>query len=501
MEERLRLKYFITTPIYYVNDVPHIGHLYTTLAGDILARYHELIGDEVFFLTGTDEHGAKIAEVAEKKGIEPKEFTDQISALFKALWNKYDIRYDRFIRTTDTDHESVVADFLNKLKEKDFIYKGEYRGLYCRGCETYKKPSELVNGKCPDHNRVPDELAEPAYFFKLPQFKSQLIDLIKNDALLIQPEIRKNEVLSFLEGQELEDVAISRQNVHWGIPVPWDESQTIYVWVDALINYYTAAKEKSLWPADMHLMAKDILRFHCVIWPAMLLAIGEKPPKSVFVHGYFTIDGTKMSKSLGNVINPNDLLTEYPRDVIRVFLFKAFPFGGDGDFSQDLLREFYNGQLANELGNLVQRVLTMLKNYQNGVVIKQSESDSGFDISKVNDAWKIWGESLQKLQFDIGLKAIWALIKYANQYIDDNKPWEMAKTDKENLQVVLYNLVEVIRHLSIMLLPYMPDTAQNILKRLQTDISDHNLSELQKWGNLKDGTEISLGEALFPRRG
>jgi methionyl-tRNA synthetase len=495
------MKYFITTPIYYVNDAPHIGHLYTTLAGDILVRYHKLIGDDVYLLTGTDEHGAKIAEVAEKKGIEPKEFADQISAQFKSLWAKYDVKFDRFIRTTDADHEITVAEFLTKLKEKDFIYKGEYKGLYCRGCESYKKQSELVDGKCPDHNRVPEELSEPAYFFKLSQFKSQLIELIKCNALLIQPEIRKNEVLSFLQGQELEDVAISRQNVAWGIPLPWDNKHTIYVWVDALINYYTAAKEKNLWPADLHLMAKDILRFHCVIWPAMLIAIGEKPPKSVFVHGYFTIDGQKMSKSLGNVVDPDKLLEQYPRDVIRVFLFKAFPFGSDGDFSFDLLKEFYNGQLANELGNLVQRVLTMVKNYQNGVITKPKDIDPTFEIDKVSETWSLWKSSLDNLQFELGLKAIWALIKYANQYIDDNKPWGLAKSDSEKLAIVLYNLTEVIRHLSILLLPYMPDTASEISNRLGIKLQEDLLVDKQNWGVLKDGTKIELSEALFPRRG
>lgn len=496
------MKYFITTPIYYVNDSPHLGHLYTTLAGDILARYHKMIGDDVYFLTGTDEHGAKIAEVAEKEQVSPKEFADKVSAQFKSLWTVYDIQYDRFIRTTDEDHIKTVTKFLTKLNENGFIYKGEYKGLYCRGCEAYKKQSELVDGKCPDHNRVPEQLSEPTYFFKLSSFKEKLISLIKNESMIISPESRRNEVLSFLEGQELEDVAISRQNVAWGIPLPWDDSQTIYVWVDALINYYTASVDMGLWPADLHLMAKDILRFHCVIWPAMLLAIGEKPPKAVFVHGYFTVDGVKMSKSIGNVIDPTKLLEQYPRDVVRAFLFKAFPFGEDGDFSFELLNEFYNGQLANELGNLVQRVLTMINNYQSGLINKPSAIDKDFDIAKVGSTWGIWQESLSKLQFDVGLKAIWALIKYANQYIDDNKPWELAKSDKDKLTVVLYNLTEVIRHLVYLLAPFVPDTAREISKRLSLDLNNNeDLSELRKWGKLKDGTKITLGEGLFPRRG
>ena len=498
------MKYFITTPIYYVNDAPHIGHLYTTLAGDILARYHKLIGDDVYFLTGTDEHGAKIAEAAEQKNLEPKQFADHISAQFKSLWKTYDIQYDRFIRTTDEDHIETVTNFLQKLNDNGFIYKGEYQGLYCRGCESYKKQSELVDDKCPDHNRVPEQLSEPTYFFKLSSFKEKLILLIKNQEMKINPESRRNEVLSFLNGQELEDVAISRQNVAWGIPLPWDGSQTIYVWVDALINYYTASVGKDSWPADLHLMAKDILRFHCVIWPAMLLAYGEKPPKSVFVNGYFTVDGVKMSKSIGNIIDPAKLLDEYPRDVIRCFLFKAFPFGEDGDYSFELLKEFYNGQLANELGNLVQRVLTMISNYQDGYLRKPPTSDAGFDIAKVESAWDIWQDSLNPLQFDVALRSIWALIKYANQYIDNNKPWELAKTNKEKLVVVLYNLAEVMRHLTVMLAPFMPDTAQEISKRLGLDMDENgsmDLSELRKWGKLKDGVRINLGERLFPRRG
>lgn len=485
-----------------MNDSPHVGHLYTTLAADILARYHKLVGDDVHFLTGTDEHGAKVAEIAEKKGLAPKEFADQISEQFKAVWAKYDITYDRFIRTTDADHEKAVVDFVTKLNEKGFIYKGEYKGLYCRGCESYKKQSDLVDGKCPDHQRVPEELSEPAYFFKLSGFKAELTKLIASNSLKIGPEIRKNEVLSFLEGQELEDVAISRQNVAWGIPLPWDESQTIYVWVDALINYYTEGKAKGLWPADLHLMAKDILRFHCVIWPAMLLAIGEEPPKSIFVHGYFTVDGQKMSKTLGNVIDPLKLTDEYPRDVIRYFLFKAFPFGNDGDFSHELLHEVYNGQLANELGNLVQRVLTMAKNFREGVVLETSlENNAGL----VKNTWQKWSDGLDQIRFDESLKAIWELLKYANQRIDETKPWELAKTDQKKLDEVLYELLENIRHLSWLLLPFMPDTAKKIAELLNEPVRDHlsnaEFDTISQWGGISAGTKVKLGEVLFPRRG
>lgn len=493
-------KFFITTPIYYVNDVPHLGHLYTTLAGDILARHYRLTGREVYFLTGTDEHGSKIAEAAEKHNQSPQAFVDNISEQFKQVWQKYDITFDRFIRTTEEEHVKVVQQFLTDLQARGYIYKGEYSGLYCRGCEEYKKTSDLVDGLCPVHQRAPESLAEPAYFFKLSAFADQISSLIDSRQLEIQPESRRNEVLSFLSSG-LEDVAISRQNVEWGIPLPWDQSHTIYVWIDALINYYTAGLKVDCWPADWHLMSKDILRFHCVIWPAMLLALELDLPKSIFIHGYFTVDGQKMSKSLGNVVNPLEMLQKYDRDVIRVFLFKSFPFGADGDFSWELLDRFYNGQLANELGNLVQRVLVMADKYCDGIVPKGGGSVlSELTLDFVQNTRK----DIEKLAFGDALNHIFSLIQLANRHIDNIKLW-----DKSNEQAFINQgiaeLIELIRHLSIALLPIMPDTAHKIAHSLNFDLKNSYTKDeyetIIRWGNYLEGRKIVVPEVLFPRRG
>lgn len=499
------MKFFITTPIYYVNDKPHVGHAYTTLAADIVARFHRFIGDEVFFLTGTDEHGAKIAEAAEKLGKTPQALTDDVSQQFRDVWDKLGITYDRFIRTTEEAHIETVNQFLVRLKERGFVHKGEYTGLYCKGCEEYKRTSDLINGKCPLHNIVPETLSEPAYFFKLSAFRTELTKIIASDEMRVMPNIRKNEVLSFLEGQALEDIAISRANVAWGIPVPWDESQTIYVWIDALINYYTAGKAADFWPPAWHLMSKDILRFHCVIWPAMLLALQEELPKNVFVHGFFTVDGQKMSKTLGNVVDPVILLENYSPDALRYFLFQTFPFGGDGDFSHTLLHDVYNSALSNELGNLVQRVIVMVQKYRGGTVPQIHERISNIETAIVADVWRKWEAALNEIQIDEAFKAVWELVKFANKRIDDTKPWDLAKTDDSQLDEVLYELLEMVRHIALMLTPLMPEVAQKIATMLNQEVRSTQLrAQFEQeiaWGKLKPGATIPVGAVLFPRKG
>lgn len=498
------MKFFITTPIYYVNDRPHVGHAYTTLAADIVARFHRFIGDEVFFLTGTDEHGAKIAEAAEKLGKTPQALVDDVSQQFRDVWDKLGISYDRFIRTTEMAHVETVNQFLGNLKERGFIYKGEYQGLYCKGCEEYKRAGDLVDGKCPLHNTIPELLSEPAYFFKLSAFQTELTKIIAHDEMRILPGIRKNEVLSFLEGQQLEDIAISRANVPWGIPLPWDETQTIYVWIDALINYYTAGKSADFWPPTWHLMSKDILRFHCVIWPAMLLAIEEALPQNMFVHGFFTVDGQKMSKTLGNVVDPQALLKNYSSDALRYFLFQTFPFGADGDFSASLLDEVYNSALSNELGNLVQRVIVMVQKYRGGTVPEVHTRVSNMETAIVADVWRKWEEALHNIQIDEAFKAVWELVKFANKRIDDSKPWDLAKTDDAQLDEVLYELLEILRHISLMLVPLLPEAAKKIAGLLNQEMHDTQLRakfDLEiAWGKLKPGGIIPVGAVLFPRK-
>ncbi len=497
------MKFFITTPIYYVNDKPHLGHLYSTLAADILARYHRFIGDEVLFLTGTDEHGSKIAEAAAKHHQTPPVFADNISTQFKQVWTDFDISFDRFIRTTDEDHVEAVKQFLQTLYDKHFIYKGEYHGLYCQGCEEFKKPADLIESKCPLHGTAPEQLSEPAYFFKLSAFQTELIKMIAHDELKVMPIIRKNEVLGFLENETLEDIAISRLNVEWGIPLPWDKRHTVYVWVDALINYYTA--RGAFWPPTWHIVGKDILRFHSVIWPAMLIAAGLELPKGIFVHGFFTVDGQKMSKSLKNGVDPTELIKTYSPDTMRYFLFRAFPFGADGDFSYSLLDSFYNGALANELGNLVQRVLVMTEKYYGGMVPAVENRSSNIETAIVDDSWRKWGEALDTLRLDEAFKAVWELVRFANQRIDETKPWDLAKSDAGLLSEVLYEQLEIIRHIGLQLVPLMPDTSDKIATMLNIKLAEitstSHFNESKQWGKLASGTKLVPTDALFPRRG
>ncbi|MDZ7798581.1 MAG: methionine--tRNA ligase [Patescibacteria group bacterium] len=478
-----RNKFYITTPIYYVNDKPHIGHAYTTLAADILARYYrDKLGEEnVFFLTGTDEHGTKVAESALKEDKTPQEFADEVASLFKKTWKNLNIDYNDFARTTDKKHEESVDIFMKKLKEAGAVYEKEYEGLYCPGCEKFITKKELVNGKCPDHNRKPDKVKEKNYFFKLSKYADQVKEKIEKGEMKIKPEGRKNEIISLID-QGLEDFSISREKVKWGLALPFDKKQTVYVWVEALQNYisfigygHDEKKFKKWWPADVHLMAKDILKFHALFWPALLIATGEEVPHEQFVHGFFTINGQKMSKTLGNVIDPNEMVKKYGVDATRYLLISQFPFGSDGDMDEKRFHDKYNADLANNLGNLVNRVTNMIEKYCKGKIPEFVKSPRSLEkVTKL----------IEDYSFDQALLEIMKTVTWANQQIDKNEPWQLAKSDEkkdeENLNKLLSSLASLLCHIAKALKPFMPNTSAKITNLIVCD-------------------KITKSEALFPR--
>ncbi len=468
-------KYYITTPIYYVNDKPHIGHAYTTIVADVLARFwREKLGKEnVYFLTGTDEHGLKIAETAAKLNIDPQTFTDQVSSQFKTAWQNLDISYDQFIRTTDEQHKKIVQDILLKLKSaktplgNDCLYQADYEGLYCVGCEKFILESELIDGLCPDHKKAPEKIAEKNWFFRLQDYLEIIIEKIKKEDLKIYPESRKNEVLGILEKQVLPDFSISRSKVSvpWGIDLPWDESQKAYVWVDALSNYITALgypdgkNFKKFWPADCQLLALDILKFHAIYWPAILLSLDIPLPKSLNIHGFFTIDGQKMSKTIGNVIDPNTLAETYGAESTKYLILSQFAFGAESDIRVEDFPAKYNVDLVNGLGNLVSRVTNMVEQYLSGQVVLKPQTDSEFILSVNN--------KIEQLKFRDALLDIWKLIQNSNVLVDTTKPWLLSKSesedDKKTLIEVLTTLTNDLYQIAFALKAFMPETAQAIL--------------------------------------
>jgi methionyl-tRNA synthetase len=472
----MKNNFYITTPIYYVNDRPHIGSAYTTIAADILARFNRQIGNETFFLTGTDEHGAKVEAKAMENGKEPQEFVDDISETFINAWKELNISNDNFIRTTDESHIKAVQNALQYLHDKGDIYKGEYKGLYCHGCEQYKNEKDLIDGKCPDHNTEPEEICEETYLFKLSKYKEELLKKIKADEFNILPIERRNEVVSFYEKEGLNDISFSRKNVAWGIPLPWDPSHTAYVWADAFLNYLTGLgwtgpqdKVSEMWPAYLQLMSKDILRVHATIWPAMLLSLGLDLPKIIFVHGYFTIDGKKMSKSLGNVIRPQDMAARYGVDGTRYLLMSATPFGHDGDVSWEKFDGKFNADLANGLGNLVARVSNMLeKNNIELNLISNTENKFFDDFKKLFD----------NLQLDEALKYIWSIIKLQDEELSAKAPWKIK--DVIEVQKILLPIAQNILDISYLLSPFMPTISEKIISQFS-----------QK--------QVKKGESLFPR--
>jgi methionyl-tRNA synthetase len=461
-------KFYITTPIYYVNDKPHIGHAYTTIAADVLARLHRQIGHNTFFLTGTDEHGSKIETAAKNANKTPQQFVDEISAKFSMAWDMMNVVPDRFIRTTDENHVKAVQKALERMKETGDVYLGSYEGMYCKGCEQFKTERDLVDGKCPDHKTVPEKMSEETYMFKLSKYQKILQEKIESDEFQILPFQRKNEILSFYKNEGLQDVSFSRKNVSWGIPIPWDPSHTVYVWADAFLNYLTGIdwdggeKIKSdYWPADVQLMSKDILRVHATIWPAMLLSLGIPLPRVLFIHGFFTIAGQKMSKTLGNVIDPVEWAQKYGPDVVRYYLLREVPFGQDGDVSEEKLKSRYNSDLANGLGNFFSRVTNMVEKFFEGN-LEAELNKSPKDLSQVSEAF-------YSLNFSQGLTTAWEAIAWADGLIDKSKPWELFKTEPQKVKELLISLCALLYEVSFRLSPVMPETCNIIRKTLESE--------------------------------
>jgi methionyl-tRNA synthetase len=462
-------KFYITTPIFYVNDIPHIGHAYTTIVADMLARYHRRKGSEVFFLTGTDENSQKNVEAADKKGKDIVEYTNEMAATWRETWLKLGVSFDRFIRTTSPEHKKGVYDFFEKVHANGDIYEGDYEGYYCVACEAFITESDLVDGKCGIHKTKPEKIKEKNYFFKASKYRDQLLEHIEKYPEFVQPEKRRNEIVNYIK-DHFDDFSITRQSIDWGIPLPIDDSQVIYVWFDALLNYFTGIgygqdedKFRKFWPADVQLVGKDIIKFHCALWPAMLLSAGYPLPKTVFAHGYFTIGGVKMSKSLGNVIDPLKLAEEYGFDAIRYFLLREIPFGDDGDFSLDRLKERYNADLANDLGNLVQRSLNMIEKFSEGSLDREAKLQKSIDQAKLE-------ELIENFRLDEALQEIWRVVSWANKYIEDQKPWVLAKADEnEKLAAVLSQLYGIIKQVGEALSPFLPETSEKIKQLLDVE--------------------------------
>lgn len=505
-------KYYLTTAIPYANANPHIGFALELLYTDIMARYQRLLGKDVYFLTGTDEHGQKMLKTARESGREVAEFAAEKSAQFLKLADEWDITNNDFIRTTEKRHEERAQKFWEASLANGDIYKKSYSGLYCVGCESFKTEKDLVEGKCPDHMKEPELLTEENYFFRLSKYQEPLEFLFENRKDFVFPESRYNEMYNILKNG-LEDISISRakEKLPWGIPVPGDNDQVMYVWFDALTNYITALGWGSdneelfnkYWPADAHVIGKEINRFHSLLWPAMLMSVGIELPKMIAVHGWMTADGQKMSKTLGNVIDPLVLSQKYPLEAVRYFLAREIPFDNDGDYTEEKFRERYNADLANGIGNFTSRVLTMIEKYSDNAIPAVREVDADLLKYVKEEIWPVYLSSMEKWDFVHALEIINKLVASCDQKISDKQPWAMAKEGKKDeVENLLYHLAEILRQLAVMIWPIMPQTAEKIWEGLGLNVADElvkPLGELQQWVDLTVGNKINKGEALFPR--